>query len=147
MDQGAYDRFCLLHQWRERYAAIVDEAPNFVSNQAIITLAKLNGPFNLNSLREANFPREIIRQQSATLLLLLNGGGDLIQRINNCICHNCVLRGHAAVHCPFPPNRNRCREWAAQDPQYKSRQNRRRNLKKRENRHRRQLAEEEQNAN
>lgn len=134
LDQQEYDRYCFLHQWRERYAAITDESPSLIaSNQALLNQARMKAPFTEDVLRKVAFPRHTIQHQSQTILVIINGDGkDVFGRINNCICHNCMLRGHAAVHCPFPSNKNRCRQFAEIDPEYKRKQNRRRNEKKKE---------------
>lgn len=126
--QKQYDLYCLLHQWRERYAAINDEVPTtMVPSYVILRVCRLGSPVAEENLRSCGVSEAVLRHQASTLLQLLNKDGhDLFQRINSCECHNCLLIGHAAVHCPFPKNKNRVKEFMMKYPEKKAHQNRRR---------------------
>lgn len=123
LKQDKLGLFELLFQWRERFARIWDGKPNeYLSTAKLVQLANSDPPprsagdlIRLIGAR-GNMPQPIAGQES-TLLQIIEKGIEFIGRINNTECHNCLQLGHAAAHCPFPPNPDRWNEYCNKHPE------------------------------
>jgi ribonuclease D len=124
--------FELLHQWRQRYASIKDDVPAAIlSTTLLVQFAKLIPPVTAEHLLRLGLPARM-KCQLSSILRVLNDKDEFFQRVNGMECHNCMNLGHAAVHCPFPSNRDRMKDYFAKHPEEKAKwkKKRRENSKK-----------------
>jgi hypothetical protein len=95
----------LLHQWRLRYASIIDDVPAAaVSTHFLVQLAKLNPPVSEQDIVRVGLPSRLTCQISS-IRHVLNDKDEFFERVSGMECHNCINLGHAAIHCPFPKNK------------------------------------------
>ena len=126
--------FELLFQWRERYASITDEEPEKIASTKAIVLIAQSDPEKLDNVLKANVPFKILKDQQATIYRILREQDLFFNRVNNTECHNCLIVGHVAVHCPFLTRAvDRVKKYMQLHPEHKTAQNRRRRQNKQKN--------------
>jgi len=134
--------FELCHQWRDRYARIIEESPaNVLSVGGLVSIGNLSANSTEADIlrilrRETKLPRDqlpVIEKQSHTLLRILTEKTTFTARIDNTKCRNCPYFGHVAIFCPFPKDPRPAKIQWKDDPSSKTRWNKQRKINKKAN--------------
>jgi len=141
--------FELLHQWRQRYASIIDEEPSLVAStytllkicrltfERFVSVEELKQHQQSNSskyqqslraIQSSGLPSATAKNQSHTILRVLSRDSKFFNRLDNFECRNCLKNGHAVIHCPFErlPAAEQERRYNFKHPERKQQQYERR---------------------
>ncbi len=125
----------MVSKWRERYAKIMDTNPNeILTNSKMIRLcnsaSKIKTPEDIieilgvmDNTGKKQLPKVMLGQEW-TLFRLMTECETFMSKLDSTVCHNCLKVGHIAVHCPFPKNKHRVREYFEQQPEKRKARNR-----------------------
>jgi len=137
---NVFERFELLHQWRDRFSRMIDESPkNVLDIQHIVELANANKEMDVVTIRmfiqsKTSLPlNKYLSEQGHTIYRIFNEKYNFIVHMNNSECHNCHMIGHVAIFCPFPANKKCFKEYLKMHPEKKKEVNRKNNLSKKRN--------------
>lgn len=131
--------FPVLFQWRDYLARVVDEKPELlISNQLLYALSTENENLSDEKMQQLGLPRIIINTYSKNLNKILTGKTvaekqEVMDRMKNSLCFNCVNVGHYCGSCPFPRNKARVKMFEKLNPEYRRVQQERRKKNYREN--------------